>query len=356
MFAISHARAAIQTYRSIFELISSADAVVVGTITNVVGQGNDENGTFVIVPTRTLAGELAAGPLQLVYSRLAIAPDEELQGKQALVFLQRDRASGTFLLLPVVSGSSGVPLQNQILVAERPINVPLVPERAGDRPVQRVIKEVANIQAHSSRSRVPVSLVDLAPRRVEQDTLREVFMAMRDRGGASDYSEATAGLVALGDIQGLKALEEALAAGRTDLQQAVESLIYYRDTSREGVEILAGWLDTSRPAWIRVAGASTLAQLHTPAAVEALGPALSDSDFQVRWRAIGGLAMFANNVPIGGVGPAPGPWPFRSDETIRFSINSEEVRDREAQYLDFWMSWWREHEAAIKAMVEASKN
>ena len=97
--------------------------------------------------------------------------------------------------------------------------------------------------------------------------------------------------------------------------------------------------------------AAALAMIHTPEAVMVLGPALYDSDFQIRWRAIGGLGMFANNFPIGGVGPGPGPAPFLTEDTIRFSINSPDVKDKENQYLAFWKSWWSENREAVEKMT-----
>jgi hypothetical protein len=64
--------------------------------------------------------------------------------------------------------------------------------------------------------------------------------------------------------------------------------------------------------------------------------------------------MFANNVPIAGGGPAPGEWPFRSDDTFRYSAYSEEYVAEHHEFIDFWRKWWAENEAAVEALVAES--
>ncbi|MDA1315788.1 MAG: HEAT repeat domain-containing protein, partial [Acidobacteria bacterium] len=128
----------------------------------------------------------------------------------------------------------------------------------------------------------------------------------------------------------------------------------YASTDPKGVEILARWLQPGSPDHVRAAAAAALSRIHTPSAVMVLGPALRDPDFQVRWRAIGGLANFANNIPIGGVGPSADPWPFRTDDTMRYLVNSEEIRDKEDFYLDFWRAWWSENQGAVQALADGA--
>jgi hypothetical protein len=85
-----------------------------------------------------------------------------------------------------------------------------------------------------------------------------------------------------------------------------------------------------------------------------LGPALNDGDFEIRWRAIGGVSMFANNVPIGGAGPAAGDWPYRTENTLRLSVFDRNLVQKDEQHdLEFWRRWWDENRVAIANFVAA---
>jgi len=65
--------------------------------------------------------------------------------------------------------------------------------------------------------------------------------------------------------------------------------------------------------------------------------------------AVGGVSSFANNVPIGSHEPAPGPWSFRTDDTIAHSAFDETtIGKQESYYLTFWQSWWQQHQSALQ--------
>lgn len=91
----------------------------------------------------------------------------------------------------------------------------------------------------------------------------------------------------------------------------------------------------------RVEAAASLFVIHTAEAVRELAPLLDEDHPELVARAVGGLACFANNVPIGGFQPAAGEAPYRTAETIKHSVMSEDAikRDR-AYYVGFWKEWW----------------
>ncbi len=56
---------------------------------------------------------------------------------------------------------------------------------------------------------------------------------------------------------------------------------------------------------------------------------------------VGGLAMFANNVPIGSHHPSAGDWKYRTPETMANSVMSADVIARDqTRYVGFWKTWW----------------
>jgi hypothetical protein len=100
-----------------------------------------------------------------------------------------------------------------------------------------------------------------------------------------------------------------------------------------------------------------LAHIRTPSAILILGRLLYDPDYDVRWRVIGGLSSFANNIMPGTPAQAPGPAPFLSDETIRYSIFDRRLKDRgEEPYLNFWRTWWNRNQPEIEKMASESVN
>jgi hypothetical protein len=105
---------------------------------------------------------------------------------------------------------------------------------------------------------------------------------------------------------------------------------------------------------IRRSAARALRNIHTAKAVGYLAPLLYDNDYELRVEAIGGLACFANGVPV--LDPAkPGggmdlnkPGPYKTDETIsHFAMGSSTISSREAFYLTYWRSWWNKYGASI---------
>jgi hypothetical protein len=248
-------------------------------------------------------------------------------------------------------------LEQHLLTTDSTVPQRVIAKSDSDTPIQKVVKELATIQAYSDSSDALSYLMPLAWRGAEVETTRAVFRALLQSGTKSGLVHGMTGLVALGEQEGLERLDTALLQGRNEVSTSLQLLERtYKSTDPRGVAILARWLDQGSPAAMRAAAAAALARIHTPEAILVLGPALQDTDFQTRWRAIGGLAMFANNVPIGGAGPAAGSWPFRNEDTVRFSVNSADLVARnEGYYLNFWRNWWSENRGAVAELTNRSR-
>ena len=91
---------------------------------------------------------------------------------------------------------------------------------------------------------------------------------------------------------------------------------------------------------LRMAVAGALSRMHTRQTLPYLAGLMMDRDITLRSLAVGGLASFANNVPIGSHEPAAGPWPYRTDDTIAHSgFDGSDV--------SFWQTWWRQNQSKI---------
>jgi hypothetical protein len=91
---------------------------------------------------------------------------------------------------------------------------------------------------------------------------------------------------------------------------------------------------------LRIATAGVLARMHTQQTLPHLATLLSDKNVTVRIFAAGGMASFANNLPIGSHEPAAGPWPYRTDDTIAHSAF-------DAANVAFWESWWQQNQSKL---------
>ena len=133
----------------------------------------------------------------------------------------------------------------------------------------------------------------------------------------------------------------ALASARTWPALLDEIKRYYVNTAPQTIQTLGQIAaDTSVGADLRTAAVGALVRMHTKQSLPYLARLLSDKDGTLRTMAVGGLAMFANNVPIGSHGPAAGPWPYRTDDTIAHSGFAE-------ANVSFWQSWWQQNQSAL---------
>ena len=79
-----------------------------------------------------------------------------------------------------------------------------------------------------------------------------------------------------------------------------------------------------------------------------LAQLLSDQNSALKAMGVGGLSSFANNIPIGEHEPAPGPWTYRTEDTIAHSVFDESaVSQRESYFIGFWKDWWNANQVKL---------
>jgi len=339
--------AGLVAYSSFQDLMSSADVVVAGLLGQVEQATDSTTGHLVVIAPQYLKGTAQSGSLRIEFQNVRWSETTDLIGARTLLFLSR-KGDGTMQLVPRVAGSS-VFLRETIVAAASAAPPRLLEEDSRDTPMQKVIKEVASIQADAPDQMVMAIFTSLGKNIFYRDDVIEAFEAIRDFPGSRGRLRASRGIVALGSMQGALQLDTSLTRdGSASPESLIELEEAYASDDPVGIATLTKWLAPSFDSRVRASAAGALARVHTAQAVLALGPLLNDGDYQLRWRAIGGLSMFANNVPIGGAGPAPGFWPFASEQTFLHSVFDEDVvAKNEEKYLRFWRQWWEENSDAI---------
>jgi hypothetical protein len=338
---------------SIVEATKQAEVIVVGQIIRIDAPVAG-TGQITLLPTSVLKGDVVAGPIVIGFEGFTTFNLAKLRTQRVLLFAKSAKDTQILRLLPLRPGATA-PLEFQVVASDLAVSVPpMLRVSESDSTLQRVVKEIGLSFVTSADSNADLHLTALASSKVEVELLTSIFQTAQQSLRAGNFAKGTRGLLKLGSILGMKGIDEATGTDRAQLGSSLDVLeANNRDKSDEAVSILARWLRGSRPAERRAA-AGTLARIYTPEAILALGPLLSDTDFEVRWRVIGGLSLFANNALSVGGPPAPGAWPFRSESTIRYSVFDRDflLANGELEYLQFWMKWWAEKRGAIEAMVK----
>ena len=128
-----------------------------------------------------------------------------------------------------------------------------------------------------------------------------------------------------------------------------EIKFYYVNSTPQSVQTLGQIAtDTKTGLDLRIAAAVALARIHTQQSLPYLARLLADPNFSLKSAAVGGMASFANNVPIGSHEPASGTWRYRTDDTIAHSAFDENiVTKQESYYVGFWQTWWQKNQSAL---------
>jgi len=115
-------------------------------------------------------------------------------------------------------------------------------------------------------------------------------------------------------------------------------------------------VDEANPPPLRESVAHALAGIHTVATLPYLATLLDDQDMNLRVEAIGGIAAFANGLPIQTLAgtpslaylqfPTAAPY-MTADTQAHFALGSQAIERNESAYLSFWKQWWLQHKAAL---------
>jgi len=165
-----------------------------------------------------------------------------------------------------------------------------------------------------------------------------------------------AGAIATGDVSSIRAIyRNAKTLSTTKRWQSVLTEIQqFRDPRNvnaiAALETIVS--DQSAILPLREAAAISLGKMHTRQSLPYLAALLPEQSLTLRAAAVGGLALFANNVPVGSYTPAAGPSPYRDDQTIAHSAWDETIVRRDGSYTTFWQTWWLAHRAELTASTQ----
>jgi hypothetical protein len=273
-----------------------------------------------------------------------------LQG-HGIFFLRRD-AAGSWSVLPATVGDvswddvyihtpATAPIGLRQVVAG---SVPLNPSALDNVLVEMVI----TVEASAA---LPYDLVAIA-RETRSPVLTAAFSRYLAKQDPALFLLGLRGSLLSGDPSAIQTAQQQSAAlssvrGWQALVQEIK--IYYVNNSPQAVQILGQVAtNTSVGLDLRSAAAGALARIHTKQSLPYLAALLAEQDGTLKAMGVGGLASFANNVPIGSHEPAPGAWQYRTNDTIAHSaFDPRTVGARESYYVGFWQNWWQQNQNTL---------
>jgi len=331
-------------------LVEKADAVVIARILD--GTISGEAVTLTLDTQEVLKGDLRAGDLLSVAYRLR--PDaakyaRDVEKDRGVFFLKS--TDGAWFLMPVASGYVQSVREAYYVL---PTNSTPKSLGKGVQPSihERVVAELAGA-ADSVGGHPGGGAVDFVSeyRLDTSPAMRSLFAGFKTSKDARLRAAALCVSIAGGDDQAFTQLEQAPEKlDGMDLSFVVEEIRFYFKAADARSVAHLGRLAVSQntPTQLREASLTALARIHTRESLPYLAQFLDDSDANLQSLVVGGMAMFANNVPVGEHGPSAGEWKYRTEDTLRYSAMDPRILQNDPRILAFWKSWWAEHRAELE--------
>jgi hypothetical protein len=328
--------------KSLGGLVAASDGIVVGTIAQGTATGTSI--ALSIQVERAIKGKWATGAVIAAAGTISEPSPTRAITEQRGIFFLANAGTGPMRLVPAMSGHL---LDEMFVFLPLPdASVPAAQPGANSTTRERLLLEILGAMEAGPTKRFG-GFVDVLGEYHAAPTpaIQMVFQQWLASGPPGLAAIALQGLLGEGDVNALSRVvtDPVLRASATQAHAFNGLKWYFNNTDPAAVSSLGKLAsDNSNGEDLRVAAASALARIHIKQALPILAQLLGSPDPSLRACAVGGLSMFANNVPIGSHEPAVGDWRWRTDETIAHSA----MVGSDAQ-VQFWKNWWITNRAAL---------
>lgn len=330
-------------------LTDRADVILVADI--LQGSVSRDQISLTVSAVRVLKGRMQVGSVVTITSVDALrvpanrrAPDDD-RG----VFFLRSLSMGNWALLPPISGYLFDVRETYIPVPKR---TPLaIPPGIPASVLDRVIAE-ASANLEDTGPQPPIAL-DIASqyRNHRSPAVKALLNQFRESSNPKLRVQGLRGAIIDGDEQALANIQQEVSGLSPGWTATVSEELrnFFASTSPRAIAGLGSLvLSSGVSRELRYAAATALARIHTRETLPLLATLLDDPDPALRARAVGGLAMFANNVPVGQYHPSPGQWKYRTEATLKNSVMDQRVIHANPAVVSFWKAWWNEHRRELE--------
>jgi HEAT repeat protein len=236
----------------------------------------------------------------------------------------------------------------QLSKTSSPANIAtsMKPTSAGDQIAAELVAAMQSYRDPSHLTHLAIALHELE----KTAFITELYRGLRASADAELRFVGLTGLLRANDLTALAEMADNLdlIPKVTTHDHVASAISARRDSSPDAIHSL-GKIASSPNADLQRAAADALALTHTRDTLPFLAQLLDSPDHRTRELAILGLSRFVENLPITtpervvyGRSLSPqGPAPYRTPDTDRHSLSKGWLASvNEAQYLQFWKSWW----------------
>jgi hypothetical protein len=329
---------------SVLDLVKTADVIVAGVVQGTVVNGNL---TLTIAVDRSIKGNISAcGTITASWTSSRGERYVQISPEHALCFIVNS-SGGTGKILPVVNGDA-VLHDLYFRLPNQPPPRPLS-QATSLSSLDKMLVEIT----WARESNVP-NLFDLVT--IFRETRSQILLDAFNVFAQSSFQDIALlglrGQLAVGNpaaIAAIQAQQSTLLVAPGGRSVTDEIRYHFTSTDANAVNQLGSLaVSAAAPAELKLAAASSLAKAHTKGSLSYLAQLLDSPDPMLQSCAVGGLASFANNVPVGSHEPTAGPWPYRNDDTIAHSVfDAGLIQSNKAYYIAFWKDWWVNNRAAL---------
>lgn len=368
------------TIPDVGNLVRNSAAIVVGTLSSTNPGAAQAPLSLDVV--RVLKGPVTPGSTVLVTrpKPLSSCPEAVGQGSAYGIWFLAENPGGGLSLARVPELQTCDPLRQGFEVPAGPVAADWQYSPDAD-PRSKLADELAwSLTAYNGSG--PEELVDnpFLLDGTPPPQLQAIYQVLRESPVPFIRARGLLGLARLGDPGALSTiasgLAQLLATRRSDQHEigGTKLAVHYDDPTiswyvamslsmvanpaDQAVSQLGRIINSSvATRSIRRAAAHALANIHTALAAKLLAPLLDSPDPWLRADAVGGLACFANALPV--ISAEDGrpvdydfnrKGPFKTKDTLaHWTMGTHEFLKNPGYYLDFWKSWWAQNSALIQA-------
>lgn len=329
-------------------LVNNADAIVIAKILDgIVAPGV---ATLHLDVEKSFKGDVSPRSILSANCLLrgaAATYTTAIEKDRGLFFLRR--VNGSWSILPVTSGSLSSLRRIFFVLPADSTRKPFTDDARASIQ-ERIIGELAG--ARETRDLPEGGAVALMSefRSNPSPAMKALFSQFKQ--STNPVLRAASLRASLHDEDGISVVEDGLGRLSADEMRAVADEIdnYIVTVDPKTIQRLARLaVSEASPAPLRRASLRALATSHTRQTLHYLAEFLDDPDPELRSLAVGGLAMFANNIRTGDMHQQmPGSWKYRTLETLLKSVMDAKAIQDNPGIVGFWKLWWAEHREELQ--------
>ncbi len=349
LFVVGRGYAPIFAPASLAQLQQNADLIVVGNATGGIQAGGFLN--FTIQVSRVVKGDILPG-ISIPANWPSNDPAIAVYGN-CLWFLKQ--SVGGWRVLPLGSGfatfkDTFVPMPAGALPGAYAYNAATAP--LSDRVASEISVAVESGNGLALLSGVHHGWLE----ELNSPVVQVLYRRMSASNSMQQKILGLSGLIRGGDTTALNsAIEGAPGFSNSRLEYGIllsSIRAEFRASDARSVFILGGAaVNSGLPLDLRESAAHALRGIHTKEALPYLATLLDDPETKLQAEGVGGLASFANGLPIQTQASVPSlsylkfpeHAPYKTEDTVSYFALGEGA----FKYVSFWKSWWAQNRLAF---------